>query len=73
MQVYNFTVVVEKDEDGSFLAICPALQGCYTDGKTMEEALETIEDVIKLHIESRLERGETIPVEMYSSQLKIAV
>lgn len=73
MQVYNLTVVVEKDEDGNFLAICPALQGCYTDGTTVDEALELIEDVIKLHIESRLERGESIPVEMYSSQLKIAV
>ena len=73
MKVYNLTVFIEKDEDGNFLAICPALQGCYTDGETMEEALEMIEDAIKLHIESRLENGETIPEELYSSQLKIAV
>ena len=73
MNIYNLTVVVEKDEDGNFLAICPALQGCYTDGETMEEALEMIKDAIKLHIESRLESGEAIPEELYSSQLKIAV
>ena len=73
MKIYNLTVVIEKDEDGNFLAICPALQGCYTDGSTMEEALEMIEDAIKLHIESRLEKGEPIPEELYSSQLKIAV
>lgn len=73
MKVYNLTVVVEKDEDGNFLAICPALQGCYADGETMEEALSVIEDVIRLHIESRLEHGELIPEELYSSQLKIAV
>ncbi len=73
MQVYNLTVVVEKDEDGNYLAICPALQGCYTDGETMEEALQMIEDAIKLHIESRLENGEAIPEELYSTQLKIAV
>jgi predicted RNase H-like HicB family nuclease len=30
MQDYEFTVVIEKDEDGRFLAICPGLQGCYT-------------------------------------------
>lgn len=30
MQDYEFTVVVERDEDGRFLALCPALQGCYT-------------------------------------------
>ncbi len=73
MNVYNLTVLIEKDEDGNFLAICPALQGCYTDGETMEEALAMIEDAIKLHIESRLERGQPIPEELYSSQLKIAV
>ena len=28
MQGYEFTVVIEKDEDGRFVAICPALQGC---------------------------------------------
>ena len=73
MKVYNLTVVVEKDEDGNFLAICPALQGCYSDGASLEEALKMIEDAIKLHIESRLEHGEPIPEELYSSQLKIAV
>lgn len=54
MKSYDFTVVVEKDEDGNFLAICPALQGCYTEGSTQEEALELIRDAIKLHIEDRL-------------------
>ncbi len=73
MKIYNLTVVVEKDEDGNFLAICPALQGCYADGETLEEALELIGPVIKMHIEDRLESGEQIPEEMYSSQLKIAV
>lgn len=73
MKVYNLTVVVEKDEDGIFLAICPALQGCYAEGTTKEEALEMIEDAIKLHIEDRLEKGEAINEEVYSSQLKIAV
>ncbi len=73
MKIYNLTVVIEKDEDGRFLAICPALQGCYTEGRTMAEALEMIEDAIKLSIEDRLESGEAIPEELYSSQLKIAV
>jgi predicted RNase H-like HicB family nuclease len=73
MSVYNFTVIVTKDEDGNFIARCPSLQGCYTDGETMEEALEMIEGVIKMHIESRLENGESIPEELFSSPLKIAV
>lgn len=50
MSDYQFTVVIERDEDGRYLAICPALQGCYTEGETEEEAWEMIEDAIRLHI-----------------------
>lgn len=50
MRVFNYTVVIEIDEDGRFLAICPALQGCYSEGESKEEALEMIKDAIKLHI-----------------------
>ncbi len=73
MKDYNFTVVVEKDEDGNFLALCPALQGCHTEGSTKEEALEMIEDAIKLHIEDRIARGEALYEEVYSSQLRVAI
>ena len=33
MRGYEFTMVIERDEDGRFVAICPALQGCYTEGR----------------------------------------
>ncbi|MEP6513609.1 MAG: type II toxin-antitoxin system HicB family antitoxin [Parafilimonas sp.] len=55
MKIYNYTVVIEKDEDDKYLAICPALQGCYSEGTTKEEALEMIKDAIKLHIQDRIE------------------
>jgi len=58
MQTYELTVVIERDEDGRYLAICPALQGCYTKGTSEVEARALIEDAIRLHIESRLERGD---------------
>jgi len=60
MKNYRFSVVVERDEDGYF-AFCPELQGCYTQGETYEEALENIEDAIRLHVEDRLQSGEEIP------------
>lgn len=47
-------MVIEKDEEGYF-AFCPELQGCYTQGVTYEEAVESIKDAIQLHIEDRLE------------------
>jgi predicted RNase H-like HicB family nuclease len=60
MAAYEFTVVIEKDEDGRFVAICPALEGCYTEGETEKEAKDLIRDAIRLHIESRLARKEPI-------------
>ena len=51
---YRLTVVVEKDEDGLYVAICPVLQGCYTQGRTVKEAMKNIRDAIKLNIESRM-------------------
>lgn len=53
-------VVIEGDVDGYF-ASCPALQGCYSQGDTYEEALKNIKDAIQLHIDDRLADGEEIP------------
>jgi len=41
-------VLVEKDEDGFFVVECPILRGCYTQGKTIDEALKNIHEVIEL-------------------------
>lgn len=60
MNVYKFSVVIERDVDGYF-ALCPELQGCYTQGDTYEEVLNNIKDAIHLHVEDRLESGEDIP------------
>ncbi len=62
MRKYEFPVSIEYDsEDGVYLADCPLLPGCYTDGETYEEALANIEDAIKLVIASRLAVGDPIP------------
>ena len=57
MPDYKFTVVVERDEDGLYVASVPLLQGCYTQGETYEEVIENIKDAIKLHIEARRALG----------------
>jgi predicted RNase H-like HicB family nuclease len=62
IKIYEFPVVVEKDEDGYFFALVPSLQGCYTQGTTLEEALKNIRDVIKLHLKDRLASKEAIPI-----------
>ena len=73
MQTYQLTVVIERDEDDRFLAICPSLQGCYTEGGSEAEARDLIADAIRLHIESRLERGEPIPAEVSTEKITVSV
>jgi len=51
MRKYRTQVIIEQDEDGKYIATCPALQGCYTQGDTFEEAIENIKDVIKMCLE----------------------
>ena len=58
MKEYEFTVVLERDEDGRHLAVCPALQGCCTEGETEEEARSLTEDAVRLHLEDRLAMGK---------------
>ncbi|MEE8443596.1 MAG: type II toxin-antitoxin system HicB family antitoxin [Dehalococcoidia bacterium] len=60
MESYRMAVVIEKDAEGYF-AFCPQLQGCYTQGDTYEEALENVEDAIRLILEDMQARGEAIP------------
>jgi len=47
----EFYVVIEKDEDGYFVGEVPTLRGCYSQGKTIDELLSNIRDVIEMAIE----------------------
>ncbi len=51
----HLPVLVEKDEDGFFVVECPIIQGCYTQGKTLDEALKNIHEVIELCLEEQKE------------------
>ncbi len=44
----DFFVVVEKDEDGFFVGEVPSLRACYAQGRTMEEMLSNIQEVIEM-------------------------
>lgn len=47
----EFYVVIEKDEDGFFVGEVPQLKGCYTQGKTLDELMENIREVIVMCLE----------------------
>lgn len=45
---YRFPLIIEVDEDGFYVAECPVFSGCYTQGKTFDEAIKNIKEVIAL-------------------------
>jgi len=48
---YKVSVVVEKDEHG-YYAYCPELEGCQTQGDSLEEVLDNIREAIELYLET---------------------
>jgi antitoxin HicB len=54
-------VVIEQDEDGVFIAECPTLPGCVSQGATRDEVLANIRDAMTGYVESLRKHGEPIP------------
>lgn len=62
MQYYTFAIVIEREEeDEGYLAYSPTLPGCFSNGKTVEEARRNMREAIQQHLESLLAHGESIP------------
>jgi len=57
MGLYRFQVIIEQDEDGYYVADVPALRGCHTQGKTFEEAMTNIREVIEMCVREMREDG----------------
>jgi len=74
-QFYRYRVVIHRDEDDVYIAECPALPGCVTDGATFEEALEMVKDAIRVYIGSKIELGESVPreEEIFGGYVTVAV
>jgi predicted RNase H-like HicB family nuclease len=67
----KFPVTIERDETGMFVAECPAIPGCISQGRTEEEALENVEDALRGCLEVRAERG--MPLTVTTREIEISV
>ncbi len=67
----KFTVTVDRDEDGIWIAECPSIPGCVSQGKTKDEALENIKEAIKSCLEVRAEKG--LPLSIETSQVEVII
>jgi predicted RNase H-like HicB family nuclease len=57
----KFRILVQPDEDGVFVAECPTLPGCISQGKTRAEALTNIQDAIQGYLASLKKHNEAVP------------
>ena len=58
-----FNVTLDRDEDGIWVVECPSIPGCFSQGRTKEEALENVKDAIKGSLAVRAELGMPLTVE----------
>jgi antitoxin HicB len=59
--VMKYRVYLEQDEDGVFVATCPALPGCVSQGRTRAEATGNVREAIEGYIKSLRKHGEPVP------------
>ena len=62
-KIRRYTVILEQGEDGYVVVHCPALPGCWSQGKTRAEAISNAREAIELYLESLVANGEPIPDE----------
>ncbi|MEI6579878.1 MAG: type II toxin-antitoxin system HicB family antitoxin [Eubacteriales bacterium] len=55
----NLPILIEQDEDDVYIVSCPIFKGCHSFGKTIDEALDNIREVIDICIEEEGEKGLT--------------
>lgn len=67
----TFTVTLEKGEDFAWVAECPSIPGCISQGKTKTDAMKNIKEAIIACLEVRAELG--MPLTLETKQVKIAV
>jgi len=67
----KFVTTLDRDEDGVWIAECPSIPGCVSQGATHDEALANIREAIAACLEVRSERGLPLTVEMH--QVEVAV
>ena len=67
----KFTTTLTQDEDGVWIAECPAIPGCVSQGSSRDEAAMNLREAIALCLEVRAERGMPLTVE--TREIEVAV
>lgn len=69
----KYRIIIEQDEDGVFVAECPSLPGCISQGYTRDEALLNIKDAMEGYLASLAKHGEPIPPSIHEEILEVSI
>ena len=67
----KITVTLDRDEDGVWIAECPSIPGCVSQGEARDEALASIREAIELCLEVRAETG--LPLTIETKQVEVTL
>ena len=67
----RYTVVLQREDDGGFVAKVPSLPGCVSQGDTWDEAMSNIQEAAELYVEDCLAMGEAVPLEAGTAQIEL--
>jgi predicted RNase H-like HicB family nuclease len=71
MPLRELDVVIERDSEGYYVASVPALPGCHTQARSLDELMQRVREAVELYLE--VEEAETEPLEFVGVQkLKLA-
>lgn len=75
MAKQTYPVIIREGEDGFFIAECPTIEGCLSQGRTIAEAVENIQEAILLCLEEMRDRGEPWPEpsSLFLSEVAVAI
>jgi antitoxin HicB len=69
----KYRVIIEPDEDGVYIATCPTLPGCVSQGATRQEALNNIHEAMQGYLESLQKHNEPIPPSIDEEVVDVAI
>ena len=69
----NYTVIIEKGSDSGYVAYCPALKGCVSQGTDKKETMINIKEAIEVYIEALVEDGLSIPTEVGRETVEVEI
>lgn len=69
----KYRVIIEKDEDGVYVAEATNLPGCISQGSTRAEAIENIKEAIALYLESLAAHDEPVPPAISEEIIEVSI